>query len=77
MPRGLHNLPTHRVLRAFQRAGWHTRPRKDKGPHYVLTKEGHEAIVSIPRHARVKKGLLLKQLDKAGMTVEDFLAVYR
>lgn len=77
MPRGLNNLPTERVLRAFGRAGWHKRRRKDKGPHYVLTKEGHEAILSIPRHRRVKKGLLLKQIDNAGMTVEEFLAVYR
>jgi hypothetical protein len=42
-----------------------------------LTKEGYEAILSIPRHRRVKKRLLLKQIDNAGMTVEEFLAVYR
>ena len=77
MPRGLNNLPTDRVLRAFQRTGWHERRRKDKGPHYVLTKEGYEAILSIPRHRRVKKRLLLKQIDNAGMTVEEFLVFYK
>ena len=77
MPPRLNDLPTSKVVKAFQRGGWHKRTRKTRGPHHILTKEEHEAILSIPRHRTIKKGLLLKQIKKAGMTVEEFLALYR
>ena len=73
MPR-LSSLPTSRVLKAFERAGWQMR---QGGKHMVLTKPGIMARLTIPRHRTVKQGLLLRQIKNAGLTVEEFLALYR
>lgn len=74
---GLHNLRPEKVIKAFERAGW-TR-RAQKGSHVKLTKQGLSAILSIPIHKGkpIKKGLLLNQIKKAGMTVEEFLRYYK
>jgi len=47
------------------------------GKHMVLTKSGTAARLTIPRHRTVKQGLLIKQIKNAGLTVEEFLALYR
>ena len=47
------------------------------GKHMVLTKPGITARLTIPRHRTVKQGLLLRQIKNAGLTVEEFLALYR
>ncbi|HUW99339.1 MAG: type II toxin-antitoxin system HicA family toxin [Phycisphaerae bacterium] len=73
MPR-LSSLPTSRVIKAFERAGWRMR---QGGKHMVLTKSGTAARLTIPRHRTVKQGLLIKQIKNAGLTVEEFLALYR
>ncbi|HHT9126561.1 MAG TPA: type II toxin-antitoxin system HicA family toxin [Candidatus Brocadiia bacterium] len=74
----LSNLPTNRVLKAFQRAGWQIETTGHKNPkHTVLSREGSNLILSIPRHRTVKKGLLLKLIKKAGLTVYDFLKLYK
>ena len=73
MPR-LSNLPTSKVIKAFERAGWQMR---QGGKHMVLTKPGITARLTIPRHRTVKQGLLLRQIKNAGLTVEEFLALYR
>jgi len=77
MERGIHNLKPDRVVLAFVRSGWITRGRK--GSHVKLTKQGNANILSIPVHKGkpIKKGLLLDQIKKSGMTVEDFLRYYR
>lgn len=74
---GLHNLKPDRVVKAFERAGW--RNEGQRGSHVKLTKEGSLVILSIPVHKGkpVKKGLLLAQIKKAGMTVEEFLKLYK
>lgn len=74
---GLHNLKPERVVKAFERAGWVNRGRK--GKHVKLTKEGNPNILSIPVHKGkpVKKGLLLDQIKKAGLAVEEFLKYYK
>ena len=73
---GIHNLKPERVVKAFIKAGW-TR-RKTKSGHVKLTKEGNVNILSIPLHKGepVKQGLLLDQIKKAGITVEEFLGYY-
>lgn len=73
MPR-LSNLPTSKVIKAFERTGWQVR---HGGKHMVLTKAGTAARLTIPRHRTVKQGLLLRQIKNAGLTVEEFLALYR
>ncbi len=74
---GLHNLRPERVVKAFERAGWTNEGQR--GSHVKLTKEGNPNILSIPVHKGkpVKKGLLVDQIKKASLTVEEFLALYR
>ncbi len=74
---GLHNLKPERVVKAFERAGWTNEGQR--GSHVKLTKEGNPNILSIPVHKGkpIKKGLLVDQIKKAELTVEQFLAFYR
>lgn len=74
----LHNLKPGRVIKAFERAGWKARPRTGTS-HVQLTKEGSPIILSIPVHKGkpIKQGLLRDQIKKAGITVEEFLKLYK
>jgi len=74
---GLHNLKPDRVVKAFKRAGW--TERGQRGSHVKLTKEGNVNVLSIPVHKGkpVKQGLLRDQIAKAGLTVEEFLKLYK
>jgi predicted RNA binding protein YcfA (HicA-like mRNA interferase family) len=73
----LHNLKPERVIKAFQRAGW--KNKGQRGSHVKLTKEGNPYTLSIPVHKGkpIKQGLLRDQIAKAGLTVEEFLKLYR
>lgn len=74
---GIHNLRPRKVVRAFERAGWTVWGQK--GSHVKLTKEGNPNILSIPVHKGkpIKKGLLLDQIRKAGLTTQEFLEYYK
>ncbi|MDI6790142.1 MAG: type II toxin-antitoxin system HicA family toxin [Thermodesulfobacteriota bacterium] len=74
---GLHNLKPEKVIKAFQRAGWTVRGQH--GSHVQLTKGGNPNILSIPVHKGrpIKKGLLLNQIKKAVLTIEEFLSYYK
>jgi predicted RNA binding protein YcfA (HicA-like mRNA interferase family) len=73
---GIHNLKPLKVVKGFERAGWTA--WEQKGSHVKLTKEDNPNILSIPVHKGkpIKKGLLLDQIKKAGLTVEEFLEYY-
>jgi len=73
----LHNLKPDRVIKAFERAGW--KVRKQTGSHVKLSKERSPYILSIPVHKGkpIKQGLLRDQIARAGMTVEEFLELYK
>ncbi|MCH8157763.1 MAG: type II toxin-antitoxin system HicA family toxin [Nitrospinae bacterium] len=73
---GIHNLKPRKVVKAFERAGWINQGQK--GSHVKLTSEASEYILSIPVHKGkpIKRGLLLDQIKKAGMTVEEFFRFY-
>ncbi|RJQ22226.1 MAG: type II toxin-antitoxin system HicA family toxin [Nitrospiraceae bacterium] len=73
----LHNLKPDRVVKAFERAGW--KSEGQRGSHVKLTREGNQYILSIPVHKGkpIKQGLLRDQIKKAGLTVEEFLKLYR
>jgi len=43
----------------------------------VLTKPCEKARLVIPRHRTVKHGLLVRQIKNAGLTVNEFLALYK
>jgi predicted RNA binding protein YcfA (HicA-like mRNA interferase family) len=74
---GLHNLKPNRVVKAFKRAGWTSEGQK--GSHVKLSKAENPNILSIPVHKGrpIKIGLLLDQIKKSGLTVEEFLEYYR
>lgn len=74
---GLHNLKPERVIKAFERAGWNVEGQR--GSHVKLTKEGSPFILSIPVHKgkAIKQGLLRDQILKAGLTVAEFLRLYK
>jgi predicted RNA binding protein YcfA (HicA-like mRNA interferase family) len=73
----LHNLKPDRVVKAFERAGWTNEGQR--GSHVKLTKEGNPIILSIPVHKGkpIKRGLLTDQIKKAGLTVGEFLKLYK
>jgi len=73
LPR-LSNLPTSKVIKAFERDGWVV---CEGARHTILMKEGHPARLVIPRHRAVKYGLLVRQIKNAGLTQEKFLDLYR
>lgn len=74
---GIHNLKPEKIVKALKRAGWIVWGQK--GSHVKLIKEGNPNILSIPVHKGkpIKKGLLLDQIKKAGLTVEGFLEYYK
>jgi predicted RNA binding protein YcfA (HicA-like mRNA interferase family) len=74
---GLHNLKADRVVKAFERAGWTNEGQR--GSHVKLTREGNPNILSIPVHKGkpVKQALLVSQIKKAGLSVEEFLRLYK
>ena len=74
----LHSLKPDRVIKAFEKAGWKAKPRTGTS-HVQLTKEGSPYILSIPVHKGkpIKQGLLRDQIKKAGLTVEEFLELYK
>lgn len=74
--KGIYNLKPEMVVRAFEKAGWTARGQR--GSHVQLTKPGTRNILSIPVHKgkSIKQGLLLDQIKKSGLTVEEFLEYY-
>ncbi len=66
----LGNISGAEAVRAFEKAGW--RRAGQVGSHMVLVKEGHPANLSIPQHRELGTGLLLKQIKRAGLTVDEF-----
>ena len=74
---GLHNLKPKRVIKAFERAGWQV--ARQRGSHVILSKEGSSRIISIPVHKGkpVKQGLIRHLIAIAGISVEEFLELYK
>ncbi len=66
----LGNIGYKKAVRAFERAGWQI--LRQKSSHIVLRKAGFPNIV-IPAHKEVSPYLLLSQIKRAGMTVDEFL----
>jgi predicted RNA binding protein YcfA (HicA-like mRNA interferase family) len=76
---GLRDLPEakgERHVKAFCRCGW--REVRSTGSHRILEKDGEEAILSIPCGSKnVKRALLHSQIKLAGMTIQDYLRVFK
>ncbi len=66
-------LKPHIVVKAFENLGWEV--ARQKGSHIILTREGHIATLSIPKHREVARGTLRGLINRAGLSVEEFLDV--
>ncbi|MCC6960527.1 MAG: type II toxin-antitoxin system HicA family toxin [Dehalococcoidia bacterium] len=60
-------------VRALERAGW--RVSRQRGSYVVLLKEGSILSLSIPQHRELAPGLLPDQIRKAGLSVDEFIAL--
>lgn len=67
---GLPAISGAKVVRVFERAGWHV--DRQRGSHVVLLKPGHRASLSVPQHREVAIGTLRSLIRAAEMTVDDF-----
>lgn len=63
------------AIRAFRRAGWVV--RRQVGSHVTLEKEGQAAILSVPRHRELDRGLLRRLIRDSELTVGDFVGLLR
>jgi predicted RNA binding protein YcfA (HicA-like mRNA interferase family) len=63
------------AVRAFEKAGWTV--ARQKGSHIMLVKSGVPVNLSIPNHKQLDRGLLRSQIRKAGLTVEQFVALLK
>ena len=61
------------TVRAFQRAGW--RFARQKGSHVMMTRPGSIYSLSVPQHPELGPGLLRDLIRKAGLTLEEFIAL--
>lgn len=71
MPDGrrLRGVSGEEAIRAFERAGYQR--RKGKGDHVNLVKVGSPRL-TIPLHGELSVGLLMHEIRRAGLTVEEF-----
>jgi len=60
------------VVGAFRKLGWEV--ARQRGSHIILTKPGRPATLSVPDHPQVARGTLRALINRAGLTVEEFLA---
>jgi predicted RNA binding protein YcfA (HicA-like mRNA interferase family) len=74
---GLNNLKPQRVVKTFERAGWQV--ERTTGSHVILAKPGSSRILSVPVHKGkpIKQGLIRNLISVAGLTVKEFMGLYR
>ncbi|HUO04629.1 MAG TPA: type II toxin-antitoxin system HicA family toxin [Candidatus Binataceae bacterium] len=58
------------AIRAFERDGWIK--ARQHGSHVTLSKPGNPAILTVPLHRELDRGLLRGLIRKAGISVEEF-----
>lgn len=61
------------AVSAFERAGWVV--QRQSGSHVILRHPVQRYNLSIPLHPSLKPGTLRSLIRKAGMTVEEFIAL--
>jgi predicted RNA binding protein YcfA (HicA-like mRNA interferase family) len=59
------------VVKTLERLGWQV--ARQRGSHIIMTKAGHIATLSIPNHSEVARGTLRALIQRAGLTLEEFL----
>ena len=65
-----------RAARAFERAGWEL-VRVARSHHFVYKKPGSPAVLSIPDHKTLDRGLLRSLVRDSGMTVAEFVSLLK
>ena len=66
-------LKPSQVVKAFENLGWEV--VRQKGSHIIMTREGHIATLSIPKHKEVARGTLRGLINRAGLTVDEFIDI--
>ncbi|MCG3193408.1 MAG: type II toxin-antitoxin system HicA family toxin [Thermoanaerobaculia bacterium] len=64
-------LSGRKVAQAFVRLGWTV--ARQKGSHIILVKSGHPATLSVPDAREVARGTLRSLIQKAGVSLEEFI----
>lgn len=59
------------AVKAFAKLGWHVE-RRAKGSHIIMKKPGMMAILSIPDHKQLDRGMLRALIRDAYISVEEF-----
>lgn len=67
----LPNLSGKEVVKAFKNLGWEF--SRQSGSHFVLTKDGEIASLSVPNHKEVAKGTLRSLIRAANLTIDEFV----
>ena len=57
------------VIKALRKAGFIV--ARQKGSHIILVKD--DCVLPVPKHAQIKRGLLMEIIAEAGLTKEEFL----
>ena len=57
------------VIKALRKAGFTV--ARQKGSHIILVKG--DCVLLVPKHAQIKRGLLMEIIAEAGLTKEEFL----
>jgi len=70
----LRGVSGRQTIKAFKKFGYSE--RKGKGDHINLVKTGSLRL-TIPLHDELSVGLLMHEIKKAGLTVEEFLELLR
>ena len=63
------------AVSAFEKAGFRLVPGRGKGSHMVMAKTDFPAILTVPDHRELKRGLLRALIRKAGLGVEEFVSL--
>ena len=63
------------AVRAFEKVGFLLVPGRGKGSHMVMAKTDFPAILTVPDHRELKRGLLRALIRKAGLGVEEFVSL--
>jgi len=63
------------TIRVFERGGWKVSRRE--GSHIIMTKAGVLATLSVPEHRELRRGTSRSLIRKSGMTVEEFVLLFR
>jgi predicted RNA binding protein YcfA (HicA-like mRNA interferase family) len=70
----LRGISGRQAIKAFESFGY--RVKKGKGNHINLIKAGSPRL-TIPLHNELSVGLLMHEIKKAGLTIEEFIKILR